>query len=288
MTLVAGHHRGNHRVLDRSDQEELTLDGQLPVDVGGRVVPGAGQAAGLPERDDGAAIGFLEGADVHGHEDSKRRAVICAVTRAVTFAGARASVLAGILAPMNFQMNPNSLFAILLRKPWWVSALIALAFCALAWAMLPPQWVVVGAAGSLPFVVIAAIGAWKGLGTPGESRITATVERLRAMSWPELAVVVTDAWKRDGHQVEPSHEPGADFEVVKAGRRGVIGARRWKVARLGVEPLRDLQAARERLEVRDCWYIVTGDVSEQARRFAATKRIELVEGVELARRIPAR
>ena len=57
---------------------------------------------------------------------------------------------------MKFQMHSNSLFAILMRKPWWISLLIGLAFCALAWAMLPQQYVLVGAAGSLPFFIIAA------------------------------------------------------------------------------------------------------------------------------------
>ena len=83
---------------------------------------------------------------------------------------------------MKFRLNDNSLFAILLRKPWWISALIATLFCALAWAMLPREWVIVGATGSLPFWVIAVMSAWKGVGTPGPAKIAATVERLRAMS----------------------------------------------------------------------------------------------------------
>ena len=33
---------------------------------------------------------------------------------------------------MNFQMNPNSLFAILLRSPWWVSFVVALGVVLLA------------------------------------------------------------------------------------------------------------------------------------------------------------
>lgn len=189
---------------------------------------------------------------------------------------------------MKFRLNDNSLFAILLRKPWWISALIATLFCALAWAMLPREWVIVGATGSLPFWVIAVMSAWKGVGTPGPAKIAATVERLRAMSWRDLSTAVTEAWKRDGYQVSPISESGADFTVVKAGRHGVIAARRWKAARLGVEPLRDLQAVREKLEVRDCWCLVTGEVSEPARRFATQNRIVLVEDVELARRMAAK
>lgn len=188
-----------------------------------------------------------------------------------------------MLAAMNFRMNPNSLFAILLRKPWWMSALIASLFCVLAWLMLPRDYAIVGAAGSLPFWIIAAMSAWQGIGTPGPAKIAATEERLRTMNWPELSTAVTDGWKRDGYQVTATTEPGADFETVKAGRRGVISARRWKAARLGVEPLRELQTLRDKLEVRDCWCVVTGEVSDPARRFASANRIVLVEGVELAR-----
>ena len=184
---------------------------------------------------------------------------------------------------MDLRMNPNSLFAILMRRPWWVSGGIAVGLVALARLVLPQQWFIVGAASAIPFLAIAAIAGWRQLGTPGEARITATVERLRAMSWPELAGAVAEAWKRDGYQVLAIDEPGADFEVVKAGRRGVIAARRWKAARLGIEPLRELQAAYERREVRDCWCLVTGEVSEPARKFAGQHRIVLVEGVELAR-----
>jgi restriction system protein len=189
---------------------------------------------------------------------------------------------------MDLRMNPNSLFAILLRRPWWVSGGIAAAFVVLARLVLPPQWFIVGAAAAIPFIAIAAMAGWRQLGTPGEARVGATVARLRAMSWPELAGAVAEAWKRDGHEVVAIDEPGADFEVAKAGRRGLIAARRWKAARLGIEPLRELQATRERREVRDCWCLVTGEVSEPARRFAGQHRIVLVEGVELARRMSQR
>jgi restriction system protein len=189
---------------------------------------------------------------------------------------------------MDWRMNPNSLFAILMRKPWWVSALIAAGFIAFARVALPPQWFIVGAAGALPFLVIAAVAGWRAFDTPGEAKVAATIERLRRMSWPELAAAVSDAWKRDGHEVLALDEPGADFEVVKAGRRGLVAARRWKVARLGVEPLRELQAARDRREAGMCWYVVTGEISEPARRFATQNRIILVEGVELVRRLGGR
>ena len=58
-------------------------------------------------------------------------------------------------------MAENSLFAILLRSPWWVSLGVALALALLMRLLLPKDYAVAGMLGALPFVVIAAIAAWK-------------------------------------------------------------------------------------------------------------------------------
>jgi restriction endonuclease Mrr len=50
-----------------------------------------------------------------------------------------------------------------------------------------------------------------------------------------------------------------------------------------VEPLREVLAAAAAREADDCIYIVAGEVTDNARSFAAEKRIRLLGGVELAR-----
>ncbi|MBN8509743.1 MAG: restriction endonuclease, partial [Burkholderiales bacterium] len=68
---------------------------------------------------------------------------------------------------MKLRMAENSLFAILLRSPWWVSLAIAAALALLARLLLPERFVAVGAFGAgFPFVVIAAIAAWRRLRAP--------------------------------------------------------------------------------------------------------------------------
>ena len=62
---------------------------------------------------------------------------------------------------MDLRMNPNSLFAILMRRPWWVSGGIAVGLVALARLVLPQQWFIVGAASAIPFLAIAAIAGWR-------------------------------------------------------------------------------------------------------------------------------
>jgi len=41
---------------------------------------------------------------------------------------------------MKLKMSPNSLFAVLLRSPWWISAVIALALGLLGAMVLPDRF----------------------------------------------------------------------------------------------------------------------------------------------------
>ena len=61
---------------------------------------------------------------------------------------------------MKFKMAKNSLFAILLRSPWWISLLISVLISLGAFALLPREYAVVVMLGTFPFVVVAAIAAW--------------------------------------------------------------------------------------------------------------------------------
>lgn len=188
---------------------------------------------------------------------------------------------------MKLRMAENSLFAILLRKPWWVSALVAVGLIAFARFGLPPAWFVFFAPVALPFALIAGITGWRALQRPSAARVAAVEEAARAMGWPEFAAEIEGAWTREGWTVSRDAGPGADFSVSQGWKRAAIACKRWKVARTGVEPLRELAAARERLEAHEGLYVTVGEVSEQAARFAAANRIRIVDGAELAKRIPA-
>ena len=187
---------------------------------------------------------------------------------------------------MKFQMAENSLFAILLRKPWWVSIATAAALVALARFVLPPQWFIFGATLALPFIGIGAVTGWRQLQKPIGARVAGTLEAVRAMAWPEFATTIETAWRRDGSSIERIDDPAADFEVANGWRRGIVACKRWKAGRTGVEPLRELHAARERREVHDCIYVSTGEFTDQALKFAADNRINLMRGPELAILLP--
>lgn len=178
---------------------------------------------------------------------------------------------------MKLRLPENSLFAILMRSQWWVSALVALAvFAAVRFFM---EWgYALFATG--PFIVIAAMTVWKQLRRPGGARLARALAEMRAMSWEAFAAALDKGFAHQGYAVRRV-EGGADFELEKAGRVTLVCARRWKAARSGAEPLRELLAAGKRRAAAECLYVCAAEMTDQAREVAKDNALRLVEGVEL-------
>jgi len=179
---------------------------------------------------------------------------------------------------MKFAMHRSSLFAILLRSPWWASLLVAVGVVALLRLVLPDVYALFAA---LPFIVIAAYAAWQRLRAPSAAKVARSLEALRAQPWEEFAGAVATSFGHDGYAVRRLDGREADFELTKSGRVSLVSCKRWKVARTGIEPLRELDAARRRREAHHCIYIAAGDVTENAVAFSAKNGITLLRGADL-------
>lgn len=187
---------------------------------------------------------------------------------------------------MKLKMAKNSIFAILLRSSWWISLSIALALTVLAYALLPPQYALVGAFSGLPFYVIAAIALWRQARQPSENRVADTAAALQDMAWPAFSATLGAAFQRDGCEVRRLDGGQADFELKRKDARAIVSARRWKAARTGVEPLRALFEASQRLDAGERIYVTLGDVSEPAARYATQHGVSFMRAQELAKLIP--
>jgi restriction system protein len=187
---------------------------------------------------------------------------------------------------MKLRMHENSLFAILLRSSWWASFAIAAGIVAFVRLVLPGVPVGYAVFAALPFLAIGAVAAWRQLRRPGARRVADTLEAVRAMSWGDFSGALEDAYRRDGYAVTRLTGAAADFEMTKAGRTALVACKRWKVARTGVESLRELDAAKHAREAHECIYVATGEVTEGALKFAREKNIRVVHGPELARLLP--
>jgi restriction system protein len=183
---------------------------------------------------------------------------------------------------MKLKMAPNSLFAILLRSPWWISLAIALVLSLIGAALLPDAYRVVGALMGLPFAVIGALAARRQWQLPSAARVAQTQQALATIAWPAFAALLEQAFRRDGYTVQRGQTDAVDFELARDGRRMLVSARRWKSARTGLEALRALQAARDTAGAADALHIGLGELSDNARPFAAQHRIAIWQAAELA------
>lgn len=180
------------------------------------------------------------------------------------------------------KMNEKSLFAVLLRSPWWVSLLLVLVFGLVARVLLPAEYAVMVVLGTFPFMVIAAMAAWRQWRTPGAARLDAALERAAAMNWRDFAAWVEQAYVRQGYTVARLDDgAAADFRLERQGQASLLSCRRWKAASHGVEALRALQAACERQGARGA-YLSLGPVSEAGERYAKEQGLQLVDGGALA------
>jgi len=180
---------------------------------------------------------------------------------------------------MSLKIPENSIFAMLMRRRWWVSALAALATFLLLQLFVPWAYALFCA---LPFIVITLMAAWQQSFGPHGARVAKTLEQTRSMSWEEFAQALERGYQAEGYAVRRV-DGVADLELEKLGYLTLVSARRWKAARTGIEPLRDLVAEGEQREARECRYVVAGELTDQARAFAQQKRVRLVAGAELAR-----
>ena len=181
---------------------------------------------------------------------------------------------------MKLRMARNSLFAILLRSPWWISFVIAAGIFAAARSVLPDIYALFVA---LPFMVIGSLGGWKQLRAPGAAWVADTLGTLRAMSWNDFSSAIEEAFRRGGYEVSRLDGAGADLELAKAGRITLVSCKRWKAARTGIEPLRELYAAKRARDAHECIYVAAGEISDNAGAFAAEKNIRILHDAELAK-----
>lgn len=183
-------------------------------------------------------------------------------------------------------MAQNSIFAILLRSSWWISAAIALLLLAGAKVLPNPAVSAVLVFAALPFVVLAAIAGWKQRHMPSSARVEQTADAVRAMSWQTFSAVLHEGFRQDGCEVVRLSGEQADFELRRKDRLAVVSAKRWKASRVGVQALRELNAARQARGAHEGIYVTTGEVSEQATAYANANQIRFISERELARLLP--
>jgi len=179
---------------------------------------------------------------------------------------------------MKLKMSDNSLFAILLRSPWWISLLIVAVFTLLSFALLPQGYVAFGVMGAFPFLVITVLAARKQWNAPSAARVADMLARSGTMSWRDFSALIGQRYVEQGYAVTRLNSPAADFLLARGAQRTLVSCKRWKAAVHGVEALRELVAAKEAHEAQHCLYMSLAPVSDTAQRFAKAQGVTLLAG----------
>ncbi len=183
---------------------------------------------------------------------------------------------------MKFKMSDKSLFAILLRSPWWYSFLIAAVLLLLARVFLPEAFRAVGMLSSIPFAVLGVVAAWRQRDKPSPERVSMALDQLAQMPWKQFLPIMEQAFVQQGFTVTQLNSNAADLQLEKLGRVTLVSCKRWKAATLGVEVLRDLKAMQVSQEASYSACISLSLPTGVALKFAKENAIQLICQDELA------
>lgn len=183
---------------------------------------------------------------------------------------------------MALKMVENSLFAILLRSPWWYSVLLGLFLIAISTLVVGGKYLVLGISCSLPFFGVAGYSAYKQSLLPGAKRVAEVATQARKMSAIQVADKIADNYKKERFEAEKFKGDAAELALTRGYRKVLLSSKRFKAANTGIEPLKQLVAAGENAEATGYLYVALGEVSATARDFAKANDIELVRADSLA------
>ena len=192
----------------------------------------------------------------------------------------------------------ESVGELLLKAPWWVSAVLAgLSFIGLRWVL--PEVAGQGkmlqaiAAGSAPLAYLLAgvfgiLAIGSALFAVKRRRFVddqQDLESLRATPWKDFEYLVAEAYRRQGYAVDYSLGKGADGGVDlvlrKDGRKVLVQCKQWKTFSVGRPVLQQMAGIRNDEQADEVIVVTTGQFTGDARAYAEGKPIRLVDGPRL-------
>ncbi len=213
----------------------------------------------------------------------------------------------------NKQSTAEDLMDLTAMAPWWVGVALALvSYLVLhAFVQRPLPLVQPGLATDLMFAVI-----WQGLATGGQYLLplifltgaaVSAFRRHRAgqlhasaasradgvaqMTWREFETLVGEYFRRRGFTVVDNGgggpDGGVDVLLQKGSDRYLVQCKHWRALRVGVEPVRELYGVMAAQRVAGGFVVTSGSFTDEARRFAEGREIELIEGKALQRGVRA-
>lgn len=119
----------------------------------------------------------------------------------------------------------------------------------------------------------------------------ATRDALEGMSWREFEQLVGEYFRRRGFSVEETGGGGADGGVDVVISRGtdryLVQCKQWKARQVGVTTVRELYGVMAAQGAAGGYAVTSGVFTDEAKRFAEGREIELIGGDRLVEMISA-
>ena len=216
----------------------------------------------------------------------------------------------------------ENIFTLISLMPWWAGLIAAiLSFALFYWLSAPVPVTAVDArnVGSfmartiiskgsylamyvVPVICIAA-AIWSAVHQHAPKRLydqltaNPTADKLSSLTWSEFELLVGEAFRLDGFEVEhrggAQPDGGVDLVLRRGGEKFLVQCKQWRATRVGVAVVRELFGVMAASGATGGFVVTSGTFTDDAIAFADGRNVILVDGkilldmIERAERAPA-
>lgn len=182
---------------------------------------------------------------------------------------------------MKWKISDRSMFAVLLRSPWWVSFVVVAAISLASSALLPIEYKLMGALCSFPFAVIGVMAAWRQRSHLSAAQADTLQSALANMNWREFSPLLSQAYVRQGFTVTALTNGAGDFILTREGQTTLVCAKRWKAAAWGIDNLQTLLNESEFHSASQLMCVSLQAMPNTLKSFATQHRVTWLAGQSL-------
>jgi len=111
------------------------------------------------------------------------------------------------------------------------------------------------------------------------------IQTIRALHWKEFEELIAEAYRRKGYSVaeNPNVGPdgGIDVRMTKNGELHIVQCKQWKSNKVGAAIVREMYGIMTAENAVSVIVVTSGSFTQDARKFAAGKPIDLIDGPKL-------
>lgn len=111
------------------------------------------------------------------------------------------------------------------------------------------------------------------------------LEIIRDLSWQEFEQIVAEAYRRKGYSVRENvvggPDGGIDLSLEKDGQLHLVQCKHWRTQKVGVKVAREMYGIMVDQGAASAIVVTAGMFSQEARNFAESNPIDLIDGPQL-------